>query len=216
MALALFGGTAGQAVVWYTGQFYAQVFLGSILKLDFVVVTEVVAIALILGTPFFILFGWLSDRIGRKPIIMAGCLIAAVLYYPIYNGMTFFSKPLNIPALVALVFVQVIFVTMVYAPMAAFLVELFPARIRYTSLSLPYHLGNGEFGGLTPLLATAIVAATGNIYAGLIWPIAIALMTFIIGTLYVRETRQVKIWDEVGGELPPTAPPVQSMPLPAT
>jgi len=192
------------------------VFLGSILKLDFVVVTEVVAIALILGTPFFILFGWLSDRIGRKPIIMAGCLIAAVLYYPIYNGMTFFSKPLNIPALVALVFVQVIFVTMVYAPMAAFLVELFPARIRYTSLSLPYHLGNGEFGGLTPLLATAIVAATGNIYAGLIWPIAIALMTFIIGTLYVRETRQVKIWDEVGGELPPTAPPVQSMPLPAT
>jgi MFS family permease len=198
--LVLFGGTAGQAVVWYTGQFYAQVFLGSILKLDFVTVTETIAIALLLGTPFFIFFGWLSDRIGRKPIIMAGCLLAAITYYPIYAAMTAFSKPANVPMLVLLVFIQVIYVTMVYGPIAAFLVEIFPAKIRYTSLSLPYHLGNGEFGGATPLLATAIVAATGNIYAGLIWPIAVALMTFVIGTLFLKETKDVKIWDEVGGE----------------
>jgi MFS family permease len=201
IAIVLFGGTAGQAVVWYTGQFYAQVFLGSILKLDFVTVTEIVAIALALGTPFFIFFGWLSDRIGRKPIIMAGCLIAAITYYPIYATMTAFSKPVNVPMLVLMVFIQVIFVTMVYGPIAAFLVEIFPAKIRYTSLSLPYHLGNGEFGGLTPLLATAIVAATGNIYAGLIWPIAVALMTFVVGMIFVKETKDVKIWDEVGGEM---------------
>jgi MFS family permease len=200
IAIVLFGGTAGQAVVWYTGQFYAQVFLGSILKLDFVTVTEIVAIALVLGTPFFIFFGWLSDRIGRKPIILAGCLIAAITYYPIYATMAAFSKPVNVPMLVLMVFLQVIFVTMVYGPIAAFLVEVFPARIRYTSLSLPYHLGNGEFGGLTPLLATAIVAATGNIYAGLIWPIAVALMTFVVGMIFLPETKDVKIWDEVGGE----------------
>jgi MFS family permease len=200
IAIVLFGGTAGQAVVWYTGQFYAQVFLGSILKIDFVTVTEIVAIALILGTPFFIFFGWLSDRIGRKPIIMAGCLLAAVTYYPIYAAMAANAKPVNVPVLVLLVFLQVIYVTMVYGPIAAFLVEVFPARIRYTSLSLPYHLGNGEFGGLTPLLATSIVAATGNIYAGLAWPIIVALMTFVVGMLFVKETKDVKIWDEVGGE----------------
>ena len=200
IAVVLFGGTAGQAVVWYTGQFYAQVFLGSILKLDFVTVTEVIAIALLLGTPFFILFGWLSDRIGRKPIIMTGCLLAAITYYPIYSAMAAFSKPVNVPVLVALVFLQVVYVTMVYGPIAAFLVESFPAKIRYTSLSLPYHLGNGEFGGATPLIATAIVAATGNIYAGLAWPILIALMTFVVGMLFVKETKDVKIWDEVGGE----------------
>jgi MFS family permease len=206
IALVLFGGTAGQAVVWYTGQFYAQVFLGSILKLDFVTVTEVIAIALVLGTPFFIFFGWLSDRIGRKPIIMAGCLLAALTYYPIYAGMAAFSKPANVPVLVLLVFLQVVYVTMVYGPIAAFLVETFPAKIRYTSLSLPYHLGNGEFGGATPLIATTIVAATGNIYAGLAWPILIALMTFVIGTLYLKETKDVKIWDEVGGESTGRAP----------
>jgi hypothetical protein len=134
---------------------------------------------------------------------MAGCLLAAIAYYPIYSAMTAAANPPtapNVPVLVLLVFLQVIFVTMVYGPIAAFLVEIFPAKIRYTSLSLPYHLGNGEFGGATPLLATAIVAATGNIYAGLIWPIAVALMTFVVGTLFVKETKDVKIWDEVGGE----------------
>jgi MFS family permease len=198
--LALFGVTAGQAVVWYTGQFYALFFLTSTLKVTFVNAYTIVGIALIIGTPFFIVFGWLSDRIGRKPIIMSGCLLAALTYYPLFQGMAHFAKPLNMPVEIALVTIQVIYVTMVYGPVAAFLVEFFPAKIRYTSLSVPYHLGNGEFGGWLPVIAGAIVLATGNIYAGLIYPIAIAIMSFVIGTFFVSETRHVKIWDEVGGE----------------
>ncbi len=203
--LALFGATAGQAVVWYTGQFYAQVFLQTALKLDFNTANIIIAIALALGTPFFVVFGSLSDRIGRKRIIMAGCLIAAVTYIPIYMAMNAFkSSPV---VLIVLVFLQVVYVTMVYGPIAAFLVEFFPARIRYTSMSLPYHLGNGEFGGFTPLIAASIVAATGNIFAGLAYPIVIALMTFVIGTLFVPETNHIKIWDEVGGESSAAAAP---------
>ncbi len=195
--LALFGATAGQAVVWYTGQFYALFFLQKILNVDYVTSYIIVAIALALGTPFFIVFGKLSDNIGRKKIMMAGCLIAALTYVPLYMAMHHFANPINHVMLTLLVFVQVLYVTMVYGPIAAFLVELFPAKIRYTSMSLPYHLGNGEFGGFTPLIATAIVAATGNIYAGLAYPIAIALMTFIIGSLYLPETNHIRIWDEV-------------------
>jgi len=195
--LALFGATAGQAVVWYTGQFYALFFMQKVLSIDYVTSYIIVAIALALGTPFFIIFGKLSDKIGRKKIMLAGCLIAALTYVPIYMAMHHFANPINHTMLTLLVFVQVIYVTMVYGPIAAFLVELFPAKIRYTSMSLPYHLGNGEFGGFTPLIATAIVAATGNIYAGLAYPIAIALMTFIIGALYLPETNHIRIWDEV-------------------
>lgn len=195
--LALFGATAGQAVVWYTGQFYALFFMQKILALDYVTSYIIVAIALVLGTPFFIVFGKLSDKIGRKKIMMGGCLLAALTYVPIYMAMHHFANPINHVMLTLLVFVQVLYVTMVYGPIAAFLVELFPAKIRYTSMSLPYHLGNGEFGGFTPLIATAIVAATGNIYAGLAYPIAIALMTFIIGALYLPETNHIRIWDEV-------------------
>jgi MFS family permease len=198
--LALLGGTAGQATVWYTGQFYALFFLQNTLKVDFTVAYITVGIAVALATPFFLLFGALSDRIGRKPIIMAGCIIAAVTYYPIYVGMAAFANPFNWVAEVALVFIQVVYVTAVYAPIAAFLVELFPGKIRYTSLSLPYHIGNGWFGGLTPLIAASIVAATGNIYAGLVFPAGIAVMTFIIGSLFVKETRHIQIWDEVGGQ----------------
>lgn len=196
--LALFGATAGQAVVWYTGQFYALFFMQTALKIDYVTSYIIIAIALALATPFFIVFGKLSDTFGRKKIMMAGCLIAALTYVPIYKAMSHFADPTNHVMLVLLVFIQVIYVTMVYGPIAAFLVELFPAKIRYTSMSLPYHLGNGEFGGFTPLIASAIVAATGNIYAGLAYPIAIALMTFIIGSLYLPETNHVRIWDEVG------------------
>ncbi|KAA0222290.1 MFS transporter [candidate division KSB1 bacterium] len=195
--LALFGATAGQAVVWYTGQFYALFFMQTALKIDYVTSYIIIAIALALATPFFIVFGKLSDTIGRKKIMMAGCLISALTYVPIYKAMHHFADPINHVMLVLLVFIQVIYVTMVYGPIAAFLVELFPAKIRYTSMSLPYHLGNGEFGGFTPLIASAIVAATGNIYAGLAYPIAIALMTFIIGSLYLPETNHVRIWDEV-------------------
>ena len=199
--IALFGATAGQGVVWYTGQFYALYYLQTVLKVHFVTANYIIAAALLLGTPFFILAGYLSDRIGRKKIMMTGCLVAALSYLPIYHAMAYFAgynaadptTPLmapNMPALIALVFIQVIFVTMVYGPIAAFLVELFPTKIRYTSMSLPYHIGNGVFGGIVPLVGTYFVSKTGNIYAGLYYPIGIALMTFFVGMFFIRDTSQ--------------------------
>jgi MFS family permease len=208
--LALFGATAGQGVVWYTGQFYSLTFLQTALKVDLVTANTVVSIALLLGTPLFVVFGGLSDRIGRKKIMMTGCILAAVLYVPIYwlmaqqvtlppagSAPTVTSTNVNAVMLTVLVFVQLIFVTMVYGPIAAFLVELFPARIRYTSLSLPYHIGNGVIGGLVPLMSTFIVAETGNIYAGLAYPITVAVICFVVGMLFLRETNHTRIWDEV-------------------
>jgi len=235
--LALFGATAGQAVVWYQGQFQALFFLGTNLGVKFQDAYLIVGTAIVLATPFFYFFGRLSDRVGRKRVILAGCLIAAISYYPIYTLMTQFAHPQGtlsttgatagkfidaagavtvaqpeILPLIALVWIQVVFVTMVYGPIAAFLVEFFPARIRYTSLSIPYHFGNGWFGGFLPLIAASLLAATGNLYAGLIYPITVALITVVIGGLYIKESRHVKIWDEVGGidgEEPvrPSAPP---------
>ena len=193
----LLGATAGQAVVWYTGQFYALFFLQTVLKVPVDTAYSVVAIALVLGTPFFVVFGALSDRIGRKGIIMSGCLLAALTYIPIYHGMSAAAEPVNFWMLVLYMFIQVLYVTMVYGPIAAFLVESFPARIRYTSLSLPYHFGNGWFGGFTPVIATSIVAATGNRYAGLWFPISVALMTFVVGGLLLRETMDQGIWHEI-------------------
>ena len=223
--LALLGATAGQAVVWYQGQFQALFFLGTNLGVRFQDAYLIVGAAIVLATPFFVVFGRLSDRIGRKPIILGGCAIAAITYFPIYNLMTTFAHPQGTLAtvgefagkfvgadgkpsvaqpeilpLIALVWIQVVYVTMVYGPIAAFLVEYFPARIRYTSLSIPYHIGNGWFGGFLPLIAGGLLAATGNLYAGLIYPIVVALMTVVIGGLFIRESRHVKIWDEVGGE----------------
>jgi len=195
--VVLFGATAGQAVVWYTGQFYALLFLQTVLKVPLVTSYVVVAIALVLGAPLFVFFGSLSDRIGRKKIMMAGNLLAALLYVPIYHGMKHYSSPVNAVALTALVFVQVVFVTMVYGPIAAFLVEAFPARIRYTSMSLPYHFGNGWFGGFLPIIATSLVAATGNIYAGLAFPIVVALVTFVVGSIMLRDRHNESIWAEV-------------------
>ncbi len=200
MAKALFGATAGQGVVWYTGQFYALYYLQTVLKIHFMTANFIVAVALLLATPFFIFFGALSDKIGRRKIILSGCLIAALSYYPIYVGMNYFGADPNNPNAVMLsmlVFLQVIFVTMVYGPIAAYLVELFPTKIRYTSLSLPYHIGNGVFGGLVPLIGVALVAQTGNHYAGLIYPIGIALMTFFVGLFFTTETKDVKLWDEL-------------------
>lgn len=226
MLLALFGATAGQAVVWYTGQFYALFFLQTVLKVNFVTANIIVAVALAIATPFFIVFGALSDKIGRKKIMMFGCLIAALTYLPIYKAMHHFGGVIsisktsavdtsgkmiptvleatdpNVFMLTLLVLIQVLFVTMVYGPIAAYLVELFPTRIRYTSMSIPYHFGNGWFGGLTPFIATYIVTVTGNIFAGLSYPIAIALMTFIIGTIKLKETRDVRLWDELGSSTP--------------
>jgi MFS family permease len=220
--LALFGATAGQAVVWYQGQFQALFFLGTIMGVKYTDAYMIVGAAIVLALPFFYLFGRLSDQIGRKRVILAGCLIAAVTYFPIYNLMTQFAHPQGgfsaaagkflgadgkasvaqpeILPLIALVWIQVVFVAMVYGPIAAFLVEYFPARIRYTSLSIPYHIGNGWFGGFLPLIAGLILTATGNIYASLIYPIVVALITVVVGGLYIKESRHVRIWDEVGGE----------------
>jgi MFS family permease len=232
--ISLFGATAGQGVIWYTGQFFALFYLQTILKVNAKQASIIVAIALLFGMPFFTVFGALSDKIGRKKIMMAACLIAVISYIPIYKAMeraagtnvvtvqstkdkvTGATKltPMtqdatgklvavkeaaspNKPMLVFLVFLQVIFVCMIYGPIAAYLVEAFPAKIRYTSLSLPYHIGNGVFGGLVPLIGIASVAATGNIYAGLYYPMAVAAMTFVIGSLALRESHGVKIWDEV-------------------
>ncbi len=279
--LALLGATAGQGVVWYTGQFYALFFLTITLKLDYVSAYSLIGLSLLIGTPFFIFFGWLSDRIGRLKIIMAGCLIAAVTYFPLFQGLTHYVNPAleefaaKTPITVAatdcqfhifvgpwskfsdcdrvkdyltkqglsfksvpaesgkavvttigntriegwdqkqlagvlqqagyksgadksqvnwvmaeiILVIMVLYVTMVYGPIAAFLVELFPTAIRYTSMSLPYHIGNGWFGGMLPLTATAMVAATGDIYYGLWYPIVVAVMTLIIGSIFLRETK---------------------------
>lgn len=298
--LALFGATAGQAVVWYTGQFYALYFLTQSLKVDATTANLLLAAALVLGTPFFIFFGWLSDKVGRKPVVMAGCLLAALSYFPIFKAITHYANPaleaaaanapvtvvadpdacsfqfdpvgkqvfhsscdvaksalakagvpywneaapsgsvaqvrvgsivlasfeggamdkatfkatqetfaqslsaalaasqypksadpagIHKPMLVLLLAVLVIYVTMVYGPIAAWLVELFPTRIRYSAMSLPYHLGNGWFGGFVPTIAFALVSWTGNLYYGLWYPILIALMTLVIGTLFLRDTR---------------------------
>ena len=285
--LALLGATAGQGVVWYTGQFYALFFLVITLRVDYITAYELIGLSLIIGTPFFIVFGWLSDRIGRLKIILAGCAIAAITYFPLFQGLTHYTNPdleafatknpisvsadqstcnlhvfvgpwskfsdcdraqdfltksglsfqtIHTPgaksadldiagtkvagwnattwqaALTAknfpksadpakinwfmtevILVIMVIYVTMVYGPIAAFLVEMFPTKIRYTSMSLPYHIGNGWFGGMLPLLATAVVAATGNIYNGLWYPIGVAVMTVVIGLLFLRDTRGVDI-----------------------
>ena len=209
--LALFGATAGQGVVWYTGQFYALTFLQAVLKIDWKTTYLIVSIALLIGTPFFLVFGHLSDKIGRKKVILAGCALAALTYVPIYMAMRHFSNPallpkadpaqINLIAMVALVAIQVIYVTMVYGPIAAFLVELFPTNIRYTSMSLPYHLGNGWFGGFLPLIATALTTSVlaretfgqNAIYAGLIYPIGVCLITLVVGGLFIQETRHHQI-----------------------
>ena len=257
--IALFGATAGQGVVWYTGQFYALYFLQTVMNVQGAVANKIIAWALIFGTPFFIVFGALSDRIGRKKLMMAGCLLGVLGYIPIYTAMQATIPKVDslgtpaihietsqnpqkaiqveswqqgelratrktpvesvenpVPALkgdekpkveivpplatywtlVALVFVQVILVTMVYGPIAAFLVELFPTRIRYTSMSLPYHIGNGVFGGLVPFIGTAMVAKTGNSLAGLWYPVAVAAVTFVVGSLMIHERKTATGFEE--------------------
>jgi MFS family permease len=284
---ALFGATAGEAVVWYGGQFYALFFLLLTAKVPAIQAQIMIAVSLLLGTPFFIVFGWLSDRIGRKPIVLAGFALAVVTYFPIFQGLVHYTNPkletalasapvtviadpsecsfqfnpvgvakfttscdiaksalvsrsvnyqneaaptgtkasvkvgeqiiqtgtpdfakqlgdaitkhgyppsanladINYAMTVILLTILVIYVTMVYAPIAAWLVELFPTRIRYSGLSLPYHIGNGWFGGFLPATVFAIVAATGNIYSGLWYPIVIAAMSFVVGLIFLPETK---------------------------
>lgn len=305
--LALFGLTAGQAVVWYTGQFYTLFFLTQTLKVDYATANILVAVSLLLGTPFFVVFGSLSDRIGRKPIILLGCALAALTYFPLFKLLTHYANPaleaaqlrapvvvsadpadcsvqfnpvgtskftsscdvakaalvakgvpysnveapagtvaeirvgatpitafdatradavplrasfdaalgaalaeaeypatadparINTTMVVVVLWILVLYVTLVYGPIAAMLVEMFPTRIRYTSMSLPYHIGNGWFGGFLPTTAFAIVAAQGNIYAGLWYPVIIATMTLVVGALFLKETKDVDILDTARG-----------------
>lgn len=245
--ISLFGATAGQGVVWYTGQFYALFYLQSILNVNATSANYIVAVALLFAMPFFVFWGALSDRFGRKWIIMAGLLLAVISYLPIYQAMqkaagsnvatavskknpvtgaitltpmssdaagNFSPAPKVLPytnfkdfianktawTLILLIFIQVFWVTMVYGPIAAFLVELFPAKIRYTALSLPYHIGNGVFGGLLPLIGLTVIANTGNIYAGLYYPMIVATLTLVVGSLLLRETHGHRIWDETKQE----------------
>jgi MFS family permease len=202
MLLALFGFTAPEGVVWYTSQFYALAYMQTVLMIPYVTVYVVMAFALLLGAPFFIFWGWLSDRFGRRWIMTAGFALAVLSYWPVFTWM---GEVKDNPVLLCiLVWYMVILVTMVYGPIAAFLVELFPARIRYSSMSLPYHVGNGVFGGGVPFIATLLAGTfTGIPLVGLIYPMTVAGIGVIVSTLGLRhETRDVRIWNEVGGAQP--------------
>ena len=235
--IALFGVTMGQGVVWYTGQFYAYSFMQNTLKIDQVTASIILCVALAAAAPFFVVFGSLSDRIGRKRIIMAGLLCGALFTIPLFYGLKAFAGPLTekkaaiaatvdaagqavaaVPAvmqaatpqvlpMMALTFCLVLFVTMVYGPIAAYLVELFPTKVRYTSLSLPYHIGNGVFGGFVPYVATAVTLWAAkqeagtfwkdySAFTGLLYPVGIALLCFFIGSVLMKDARNVKLMDE--------------------
>src|SRR5919112_420707 len=206
MLVALFGATAPEGVVWYTGQFYALFYMTTVLKIDYVTVYIILMIALTAAAPFFIVFGALSDRIGRRNIMTLGFALAVVSFWPVFTWMGDYKDS---PVILGIfVFYLVILVTMVYGPIAAFLVELFPARIRYTSMSLPYHVGNGVFGGLVPAAGASIAAVTGVALSGLLYPMAIAALGVVISLAFIREpTHRIRIWEEVGG-----APPVPDRP----
>lgn len=177
----------------------------AVLKVDYVTVYVIMMIALTLGAPFFVAFGALSDRIGRRNIMTLGFALAVITYWPVFTWLgTFKDNPV---VLTILVFYMVILVTMVYGPIAAFLVELFPARIRYTSMSLPYHVGNGVFGGLVPAAGASVAAITGIALSGLLYPMAIAAIGVVVSLAFIREpTHGIRIWDEVGGGGPPLVP----------
>lgn len=196
---SLLGITAGQGVVWYTGQFYALFFLQNTLKVDAVTAYLLIGAALLIGTPFFVIFGALSDRIGRQRIMLLGMGLGAISFIPLFKALTHFVNPaypapynpalLNAPMVVLILATLMIYVALVYGPIAAFLVELFPTEIRYTSISLPYHLGNGWFGGLLPLIAASLVVKTGNIYAGLYYPIGVCIMSIVVSVIFLRQKR---------------------------
>ncbi|HKW37873.1 MAG TPA: MFS transporter [Burkholderiales bacterium] len=187
----------GEGVVWYSGQFWALYFMQQVSKLDPLTTAYIVGAGLLIGTPTLILFGWLSDVIGRKPVILAGFLLAAVTYYPLYSWLGAVTKPgaVNWPVAVMIVAILVSYVGMVYGPIGAFLAEYFPGRIRYTSVSVPYHIGNGWGGGLVPLITSAAFAATGSLGDALIYPIAVPAVCFVLCLFLMPETKDMSIWE---------------------
>ena len=186
----------GQGVVWYSGQFWALYFLQQVSKVDALTTAYIVGAGLIIGTPTLILFGWLSDIIGRKPVILGGMFLAAVTYYPLYAWLGSVTQPghINMPIAILIVAILVAYVGMVYGPIGAFLAEFFPSRIRYTSVSVPYHIGNGWGGGLVPFITTAAYQATGSVGYALIYPIAVPAICLVLSLFLMPETRKMKIW----------------------
>ena len=187
----------GQGVVWYSGQFWALYFLQQVSKVDVVTSSYIVGIALLLATPTLIFFGWLSDLIGRKPVILGGMLLAALTYYPLYSWLGQVTAPdaINYPVAIFIIFILVSYVGMVYGPIGAFLAEYFPGRIRYTSVSVPYHIGNGWGGGLVPFITSAAFQATGSLGYALIYPIAVPAVCFLVALFLMPETRHISIWE---------------------
>ncbi|WP_166295892.1 MULTISPECIES: MFS transporter [unclassified Bradyrhizobium] len=189
----------GQGVVWYSGQFWALYFLQQVSKVDAITSAYIVGTALLIATPSLIFFGWLSDHIGRKSVILGGMLLAAITYYPLYLWLGMVTQPghINYPVAVFIIFILVCYVGMVYGPVGAFLAEFFPARIRYTSVSVPYHIGNGWGGGLVPFITSAAFAATGSIGYALIYPIVVPAVCFVIALFIMPETRKTRIWEQI-------------------
>ncbi len=187
----------GQGVVWYSGQFWALYFLQQVSKVDPLTSAYIVGAALLIATPSLIFFGWLSDIIGRKPVILGGMLLAAITYYPLYSWLGTVTQPgnINYPIAIFIIFILVCYVGMVYGPVGAFLAEFFPGRIRYTSVSVPYHIGNGWGGGLVPFITSAAFAATGSIGYALIYPIAVPAVCFVLALFLMPETRKISIWE---------------------
>jgi MFS family permease len=189
----------GQGVVWYSGQFWALYFLQQVSKVDALTSAYIVGAALLIATPSLIFFGWLSDQIGRKPVILGGMLLAAITYYPLYLWLGTVTQPgnINYPIAIFIIFILVCYVGMVYGPVGAFLAEYFPGRIRYTSVSVPYHIGNGWGGGLVPFITSSAFAATGSIGYALIYPIAVPAVCFVLALFLMPETRKISIWEPV-------------------
>ena len=189
----------GQGVVWYSGQFWALYFLQQVSKIDALSSSYIVGAALLIATPSLIFFGWLSDQIGRKPVILGGMLLAAITYYPLYLWLGTVTQPgnINYPTATFIIFILVCYVGMVYGPVGAFLAEFFPGRIRYTSVSVPYHIGNGWGGGLVPFITSAAFAATGSIGYALIYPIAVPAVCFVLALFLMPETRKISIWEPI-------------------
>ena len=193
----------GEGVVWYSSQFWALFYLQTVSKVDTLNSAFIVGIGLVIGTPTLILFGWLSDIIGRKPVILGGFLLAALTYYPLYTWLGLVTQPgnINYPIAILIVAILVAYVGMVYGPIGAFLAEFFPGRIRYSSVSVPYHIGNGWGGGLVPFITTAAWTATGSIGYALIYPIAVPLVCFLLSLFLMPETRKMSIWEPEGAKV---------------